>query len=161
MEFTFTSTAYDETLRAGRMLGRALRPGSVVGLVGDLGAGKTCFVKGLAAGACGVDENDVTSPTFTIMFEYPGTVPVYHFDAYRLRDSADLEAAGFYDCLERGGVTVVEWADRVTDAFPEETLRISIEATGEHERRFAVFAQGEDHEYAAAYLQQSLTGAFS
>ena len=117
-----------------------LQPGMVIALIGDLGAGKTTLVKGIASGLLNIDEREVTSPTFTIVQEYSGAMPLYHVDAYRLDSALDLEAVGFEDYIDGNGVTVIEWADRITDALPPETLTISIEQHGEQQRRFRLQA---------------------
>ncbi|MEI6127273.1 MAG: tRNA (adenosine(37)-N6)-threonylcarbamoyltransferase complex ATPase subunit type 1 TsaE [Pseudomonadota bacterium] len=142
MEISFISHSEQETLRYGGLLGEMVLPGSVIGLFGDLGAGKTCFVKGLAYGINRIPEAEVTSPTFTILQEYEGIIPLYHFDAYRLSGSDDLEAIGFEDYTSSQGVSIIEWADRIADALPEECLRISIDYIGESQRRFTCTAEG-------------------
>ncbi len=117
---TFTSHSVAETIAHARAWAAALQPSDVVALVGDLGAGKTHFVKGLVAG-CGSDAA-VTSPTFTILHEYRGgRLPIFHFDFYRLEDRAAAERIGFEDCLEEGGVAVIEWADRFPELLPART----------------------------------------
>jgi tRNA threonylcarbamoyladenosine biosynthesis protein TsaE len=136
MNFTFISHSQDETMIFGRILGETLKPGSVIGLIGDLGAGKTCFIKGLAYGINRISENEVTSPTFNILQEYEGRFPLYHFDAYRLSGVADLEAVGFEDYIYGDGISVIEWADRIIDALPGECLLVYIEMINEHSRLF-------------------------
>ena len=118
MNVTIESATHDDTVRLGRLLAGLLQPGMVIALVGDLGAGKTTLVKGIASGLLNIDEREVTSPTFTIVQEYSGAMPLYHIDAYRLDSVLDLEAVGFDDCIDGNGVTVIEWADRITEALP-------------------------------------------
>ena len=120
-----------ETEQLGERLGKSLRPGSVVAYAGGLGMGKTAFTRGLARGlGC---RGRVTSPTFTIVNEYPGTVPLFHFDMYRL-DSADaLFDIGWDDYLDRGGVCAVEWSENVADAIPPEAVRVAIDRVPEHD----------------------------
>jgi tRNA threonylcarbamoyladenosine biosynthesis protein TsaE len=101
----------------GRALAEVLTPGVVVGLAGPLGAGKTRLVRAIAAGL-GVDPRDVSSPTFVLIHEYEGDLPVFHFDAYRLDTPSQFEALGVADYWEAGGVCLVEWADRVADLLP-------------------------------------------
>ncbi len=111
----------EEMIELGSTIGRELGEGAVLGLVGDLGAGKTHFVKGLARG---VDsEASVTSPTFTLVHEYPdGRVPLFHFDFYRIDAEEELLEIGWDDYVEvRGGVVVVEWADKFPELMPEHT----------------------------------------
>lgn len=142
-EFSFLSSSSSHTIKLGKLLGAQLSAGCVIGLVGELGAGKTCFIKGIAEGLNNTPESEVTSPTFTILQEYPGPVPLYHFDAYRLSGSHDLEAIGFEDYVGTDGVAVIEWADRISDALSEDTIMIRIEVLSENERRFLFRAQGK------------------
>lgn len=130
----------DETAALGRRLGTLCRPGTIVALVGELGAGKTRFVKGLAAGL-GVPEEEVTSPTFVLMNLHQGRNPLAHFDLYRL-DSVDLAALGFYDVRDHG-VVVLEWADKADESALGDHLRIEITLTGETARRLMIHARGE------------------
>lgn len=98
----------DETQALAARLARLLRPGDAVVLSGDLGAGKTTFVKGLALGL-GMDPAEVVSPTFTLINEYPGQIPLFHFDLYRLADGRELAELGFDEYLEREGICAIEW----------------------------------------------------
>ena len=128
----------------GRRLGGLLFPGAVVALVGPLGAGKTHLARAIAEGV-GADGRAVASPTFTLIHEYAGRVPVYHFDAYRLRGPADLADLGADEYLDGGGVCLVEWADRVEAALPAERLRVTLSVTGEMSRRALLEAFGPRH----------------
>ena len=114
--------------------------------MGDLGAGKTCFVKGLANGLNDVPEIEVTSPTFTILQAYEGAVPLYHFDAYRLEGIEDLGNIGFEDYVYGQGVSVIEWVDKIREALPEEHLLIEIELKADENRYFKCSAEGAKHE---------------
>ncbi len=117
------------TLAFGRSLGRHLAAGDVVCLAGDLGAGKTLLVQGIAAGL-GVTD-DVTSPTFTILQVYEsGRLPLNHFDLYRLNEPADLEDVGFAEYTGGDGVAVIEWADKFAAAMPDERLWIELTSGG-------------------------------
>src|SRR5688572_10157283 len=136
----FESASPEETEALGRRIGERCGPGSLIALVGDLGAGKTRFVKGLAGGTGVADPSKVTSPTFTLMNLYEGRTRLAHFDLYRL-DAVDLPSLGFYDVLAEGAV-VVEWADRAGEALPADHLRISFEVTGESARRLIIQAGG-------------------
>lgn len=133
----YLSHSPEETEQLGEQLGRTLRPGSVVAYRGDLGMGKTAFTRGLARGlGCTCR---VTSPTFTIVNEYSGALPLFHFDMYRLDSSDDLFDIGWEDYLSRGGVCAVEWSERVEDALPDDTLWVSIaRGTGENDRIITV-----------------------
>ena len=129
MEYITHSPA--ETEELGCRLGRTLGPGAVVAYFGGLGMGKTAFTRGLARGlGC---RGRVTSPTFTIVNEYDGDIPLFHFDLYRLGSSDELFDIGWDDYLARGGVCAVEWSERVSDALPEDTIFVDIARTDEHE----------------------------
>jgi len=125
-----------ETIREGERLGRGLSPGSVVALYGGLGAGKTAFTRGLAKGL-GIAMN-ISSPTFTIVNEYPGKIPLFHFDMYRLESEDELFDIGWDDYLERGGVCAVEWSEKVPRAFPAGTIAIKFEILDENSRRLDI-----------------------
>jgi len=114
----------NETLKLGEIIGKSLNPGSIIALVGDLGAGKTVLVKGIAKGL-GVDE-EPNSPTFVIMNRYEGRMPLYHFDLYRVSSEEELFGIGYDEFFFGEGVAAVEWADRVQDIFPEHTIKIEI-----------------------------------
>ena len=133
----YLSHSPEETEQLGEQLGRMLRPGSVVAYRGDLGMGKTAFTRGLARGlGCTCR---VTSPTFTIVNEYSGALPLFHFDMYRLDSSDELFDIGWEDYLSRGGVCAVEWSERVEDALPDDTLWVSIaRGNGENDRIITV-----------------------
>jgi tRNA threonylcarbamoyladenosine biosynthesis protein TsaE len=135
----------DATRRLGLELGRRLGPGSVVALVGPLGAGKTHLSRAIAEGL-GVAPHLVTSPTFVLLQEYPGRVPVYHFDAYRLAGAAPFADLGAHEYLEGDGACLVEWADRVAPCLPADHLRVEMEVTGETTRRVRLSATGPRHE---------------
>jgi tRNA threonylcarbamoyladenosine biosynthesis protein TsaE len=141
----------DATRRLGLELGRRLGPGSVVALVGPLGAGKTHLSRAIAEGL-GVVPHLVTSPTFVLIQEYPGRVPVYHFDAYRLAGAAPFADLGAHEYLEGDGACLVEWADRVAPCLPADHLRVEMEVTGETTRRVRLSATGPRHEAVLAGL---------
>lgn len=120
-----------ETEAAGERLGASLSPGTVLAYRGGLGMGKTAFTRGLARGlGC---TGRVTSPTFTIVNEYEGRIPLFHFDMYRLPDSDALFDIGWDDYLDRGGVCAVEWSEQVDDALPEDTLYVTISRHPDHD----------------------------
>lgn len=123
-----TTRYVEETEAIGEELGRRLEAGDFVALVGDLGAGKTAFVRGLARGLGVPPEAQVSSPTFAIVNAYQGgRLPLLHADLYRVKDAEELYDAGWYDLLESGGAFVVEWFDRVPEASPPEWLEIRFE----------------------------------
>ena len=134
-----------ETEALGAALAARLRPGDVVAYLGDLGAGKTAFTRGLARGL-GVTDR-VTSPTFTIVNEYEGgRLPLFHFDLYRLEGAEDLFGIGWDDYLDRGGVCAVEWSERAEAALPRETVWVSIRRCAESEdwRRITIEGRAGD-----------------
>lgn len=120
MNFQYISKSADDTKDFAQKLAKSLKPGDVIALEGDLGAGKTTFTKGLAEGL-GIKKN-VNSPTFTIIKEYQGILPLYHMDVYRLEDT--YEDLGFDEYFEGDGVTVVEWAHLIKDQLPAQLLTI-------------------------------------
>jgi tRNA threonylcarbamoyladenosine biosynthesis protein TsaE len=122
----------------GRRLGPLLFPGAVVALVGGLGAGKTQFVRAIAEGLGVRNPAAVTSPTFTLIHEYPARLPVYHFDTYRLNSPAEFVALGADEYFHGDGVCLVEWADRVADVLPVERLEVSFRVVSECERELTV-----------------------
>ena len=133
---TVNTQCETETAAAGERLGAILRPGDVVALTGGLGAGKTAFIRGMAKGM-GLSAR-VSSPTFTIVNEYLGEMPLFHFDMYRLSDSDELFEIGWEDYIDRGGVCAVEWSENVYDALPPETIRVDIKKTGDTDRAVTV-----------------------
>lgn len=136
-----------ETRELGKKIGRLCRAGDVIALDGDLGAGKTCLIQGLAEGLDVSKESYVRSPTFTILNVHQGRVPLYHFDLYRLSDDIDeLEEIGYREYLYGDGVAALEWASNVEEAIPDECLRIVINRTGEEERNIEITATGERYE---------------
>jgi len=128
----------------GRALSVVLPDGAVVALNGPLGAGKTRLVQAIAA-AEGLDVRDVTSPTFVLINEYLGRRPIYHLDAYRVKDDDEFLALGVEEYFEGAGVTLVEWAERVQRCLPLERLEIRIEPLSTDARRFEVAAAGEQY----------------
>jgi tRNA threonylcarbamoyladenosine biosynthesis protein TsaE len=119
-----------ETDRLGRAIAEAARPGTVIGLVGDLGAGKTRLVRAIAE-ALGVEPGAISSPTFVLIHEYDGRLPVYHFDVYRLKSPAEFEDLGLAEYWDGDGLCLVEWADRVRGLLPEDAWMIAIEPVPE------------------------------
>ena len=133
---TIITNSENETVIEGEKLGRILKPGAVVALYGELGAGKTAFTRGIAAGL-GIGMT-VSSPTFTIVNEYPGDTPLFHFDMYRLESENELFDIGWDDYHDRGGVCVVEWSEKVPGAFLPETITVMFENLGDNTRRLFI-----------------------
>jgi len=148
--YTLLTGSAEETRRAGELLALALAPGDVLALAGDLGAGKTCLVQGVARGL-GVSE-PVTSPTFNILLVHPGSVPLYHFDLYRLEDESQLDDIGFFETVESDGVSAIEWGDRFPAALPPDHLAVTIHLAPEGLRGFEVVPAGpRSHALAEAW----------
>lgn len=130
------SKSEKETEAAGAELAKTLAPGSVVAMYGDLGAGKTAFVRGMSRGL-GITF-PVSSPTFTVVNEYPGKTPLFHFDMYRLGSADELFDIGWDDYLERGGICAVEWSENVEEAFEPGTVKVTVTKLGDTEREILV-----------------------
>ena len=136
----YLSHSPEETEHIGEMLGRRLRPGTVVAYRGGLGMGKTAFTRGLARGlGCA---GRVTSPTFTIVNEYDGATPLFHFDMYRLGSSDELFDIGWEDYLTRGGVCAVEWSENVREALPPDAVTVTIARCPENDSWRSITIEG-------------------
>lgn len=129
-----------QTIRLGSELARALKPGDVVALTGDLGAGKTYFIKGIAKGLS-IPEREVVSPTYKFLNRYGGKFILNHIDAYRLSSSADASDTLGDEIVDKKAITVIEWADRISDIIPKNALHVRIEIVGVRMRRF-IFSGG-------------------
>jgi len=134
------SSSPEESIRFAERLGELLRPGDLILLSGDLGAGKTTMTRGLAKGL-GVTERYITSPTFTLINEYAGRAPLFHVDLYRLSGEAEVEGIGLEELFERG-VVVIEWSERAGSLIPEERLELDLKVTGETSRDILVRGRG-------------------
>lgn len=133
----------DQTLCLGRVFGGMLPPPSMVALIGELGAGKTLLAKGIAKGLGVEDEREVSSPSFVLVNEYRGRLPVHHVDLYRLRDSVEVEDIGWEEFISGPGVTLVEWAEKVPDLLPEERIEVHLHWVGAGERRLVFVGKGQ------------------
>lgn len=132
------SDSREQTLETGRIIGSVLERGDIVALIGELGSGKTCLTQGLAQGL-GVAENvPVVSPTFTLINEYPGRLPLVHLDVYRLSGPRDLEDMGYEEYFYGGGVIVIEWAEKVRDVLPDRTLFVTMRYVDENTRELVL-----------------------
>ena len=136
---TFLSRSPEETIEFGRKLASSIKRGTVIALTGDLGSGKTTFVKGLALGFGVQDKKEVKSPTFVIMHMYKGSLLLYHFDLYRLNQNQDLQDIGIEDYLcDSNAVSVIEWAERVQSIYDEAHIKINITRVNETSRQLTV-----------------------
>lgn len=135
-----------ETEKVGARLARFLHAGDVIAMSGDLGAGKTVLIRGLAR-ALGVTAR-VTSPTYTVVNEYEGKLPLFHFDMYRLSGADELYDIGWEDYLKRGGVCAVEWSERASGLLPENCIYVDIKAQDEITRRIEITGREMENGYA-------------
>lgn len=133
---TIVSRSPEETQAIGERLGARLAAGSVVACTGELGAGKTCFLQGLARGL-GVT-GDVTSPTFVLVNQYRGRLPIYHVDAYRTGSLTELLDLGLEEMLHGDGVTVIEWADKLLPLLPARTIHVHLSGLGDEPREIRI-----------------------
>jgi len=143
------SHSADMTYSLGRRIGECLHTGMMIALCGDLGTGKTVFVQGLAAGLEVPPQYYITSPTYTLINEYPGRLPLFHIDLYRLAsvnnvDVADLDAnIGIYDIFNGKGVAAIEWAERCLQSLPDDHLKIEIRIIDDENRTFTLTSYGD------------------
>jgi tRNA threonylcarbamoyladenosine biosynthesis protein TsaE len=152
----FEAADEQATDRFGAALAAALPPGTTLALCGTLGAGKTRLVQAIAA-ALGVPRDEVLSPTFVLCQQYRGTKTINHLDAYRLHDEDEFRELGTDEMFSSDAITVIEWADRVADALPDEYVRIDIEVTGPTSRRFVVTSAAVQSNAIITSLHRLLT----
>ena len=127
-----------QTMEIARLLGGKLREGDILALSGELGSGKTCFTGGIARGL-GVSESyQITSPTFTLINEYPARYDLYHFDVYRLNGYSEFEDLGYEEYFSRGGVVVIEWAEKIAQILPGNTFFMSFDYVDENSRKIKI-----------------------
>ena len=140
----FITTSPSKTQNLGKMIGEKLSPGSVIALIGELGCGKTCFTKGLCTGL-GIPKRDVTSPSFTLVNEYKGRLPVLHLDLYRVESMVSGLEAGVLDYLLQAemGVAVIEWAERIIPLLSDSYLRVNFSVLSEKKREITFVGLGE------------------
>jgi tRNA threonylcarbamoyladenosine biosynthesis protein TsaE len=116
--------SFEETVEFGRKLGEIMGPGDIICLSGDLGTGKTALTNGIAK-SLGITSY-ITSPTFTLVNEYEGRLPLYHFDVYRIADPDEMFDIGFDEYINGGGITIIEWGEQISEILPEEIIRVNI-----------------------------------
>lgn len=132
----FISKSTTDTENFAEEFARQLKPHDVIAFIGGMGAGKTAFVRGLAKGLNVYGE--VSSPTFALVHEYSGEIPLYHFDMYRINDLEDLYSIGFFDYLDLDAILAIEWSENITDALPENTIFIEIKKINDDEREILI-----------------------
>lgn len=143
-QFQITTRTPDETQKLGKTIGKWIEHPLVIGLTGDLGSGKTAFVQGLAEGLEVPGDYYITSPTFTLINEYPGRLPLFHIDLYRLDGISDLEDIGLDELLYGQAVIAIEWAEKISDGLPIEHLTMTFEITDDDYRRISLIAYGHN-----------------
>lgn len=152
-QFTILLADLAATQAFGRRLGQLMWPGSAVGLIGILGAGKTHLTRAIAEGLGIADSRVVNSPTFVLVQEYAARLPIYHFDAYRLKTETEFADLGVHEYFDSDGVCLVEWADRVPGCLPHEHLRVMLTITGETSRLALVEGRGKRYENLVGELR--------
>jgi len=135
---TYITKSRDETIKLGQKISKGLKPGDVVALIGDLGSGKTTLVKGIAKGLGVKNARYVNSPSFVIIKEYEGKLPLYHFDAYRFDAPRDIDSLECEEYFYAEGISVVEWADKIPALLPEKYVEVKITAVKENERTIKI-----------------------
>ena len=143
-QFQITSRTTNETRKWGKTIGKWIEHPLIIGLTGDLGSGKTAFVQGLAEGLEVPDHYYITSPTFTLINEYPGRLPLFHIDLYRLESVDDFEDIGLDEIMFDRAVVAIEWAEKMSDDLPVEHLTMSFEITDDEDRRIFLNAYGHN-----------------
>lgn len=128
------------TFSIGEVLGKSLVKGDIVALIGELGTGKTIFAQGIAKGLGIPDQYTITSPTFNLINEYPGRLSLYHMDIYRLEGINDLENIGFEEYLNKDGVIIIEWAEKIRDLIPDEAIFVYFSCLDETVRKIEVYS---------------------
>ncbi|MCP3925127.1 MAG: tRNA (adenosine(37)-N6)-threonylcarbamoyltransferase complex ATPase subunit type 1 TsaE [Desulfobacterales bacterium] len=141
-EFITDTKNPEDTQKIAGIVGENIPEGTIITLYGDLGSGKTTFVQGLAKGLAVPDEYYITSPTYSIINEYPGKLPFYHMDLYRVSDFDELYEIGFEEILEQNGVIAIEWPERLPDDFFESYIKIDIKILENDERKLSVITYG-------------------
>jgi tRNA threonylcarbamoyladenosine biosynthesis protein TsaE len=159
MKVVIQSKSASETVRLGRNIGSHLLPGDVIALVGELGAGKTQLIKGLAAGVGIRNPTYISSPSFTLINEYPGGVTFYHIDLFRLGKENEAEELGLEDYIQSKGITAIEWADKIPSLLPKELLLIRIAYTGRNTRSLEILGKGKRYLNLLDEFQSSEFGA--
>ncbi len=135
---TFKTETPAETQALGEKLGKTLKPGDVIALMGELGAGKTCLTQGIARGIGIAPGEIVCSPSYILINEYNGTVPIYHIDLYRLEGQTEIAELGLIEYIESNGICIIEWAERVETALPTDCVKINITWEDENSRQIII-----------------------
>ena len=141
-EYQLTTCSVDETRKLGETIGAMVSAGTILALFGDLGSGKTSFVQGLAEGLEVPGEYYITSPSYTLINEYPGRHSLFHVDLYRIETSVEIEDIGLYEILDNDGVVAIEWADRMGTDLPPNHLEVEFEIIDDKTRKISIIPRG-------------------
>lgn len=133
--FSIETCSAEDTMALGAKIAELLKPGNVLALYGELGSGKTTLVRGIARGLGVGEQIEITSPTFVLMNVYPGRMPIYHFDLYRLSGAADLYDLGFEDYFYGNGLSIIEWAEKAEILIPTDAIRLKLSTISDDKRR--------------------------
>ena len=143
MTYELATCTPEQTRDLGSRLGRRIQGGLTIRLNGDLGSGKTCFVQGLARGLEVPENYDITSPTYALIHEYPGRIPLYHVDLYRLKGSMDADSVGLWELFDMEAVVAVEWEERLDESdWPETGIKIELRIADDAKRHIRLFGYG-------------------
>ncbi|MEE8449936.1 MAG: tRNA (adenosine(37)-N6)-threonylcarbamoyltransferase complex ATPase subunit type 1 TsaE [Thermodesulfobacteriota bacterium] len=148
------TNSLEQTIELGQSLGKTCQGGEVIALAGELGAGKTYFVKGLASGLDVEELEEVVSPSFIILREHKGRVPLYHIDFYRLESNVQVVDIGLEEFFYGPGVCAVEWAEKFSSLLPDDRLDVKINILGEQTRKFELYLRGKRFDNLAGWLVQ-------
>ncbi len=143
MQYRVTSRSWEDTFKLGQTIGQAATGRLIIALMGDLGSGKTVFVKGLAKGLAVPKEFMITSPSYTLINEYPGRIPLFHADLYRLSNATDIESTGLFDTLVAEGVLAIEWAERLDQQSLAQNMLIHFDIQEDDTRKISVTGCGQ------------------
>jgi len=141
MNLTIITKSPEETKNLGKEVSKLVKPGDILAFHGELGAGKTCFIQGISQGLKVKDY--VTSPSFTIINEYQGKIPIYHFDLFRLNNAEEILELGYKEYFYGEGLTVIEWAEKIEQLLPKEYLKIEIKFKDRYQRTISFIPQGD------------------
>lgn len=141
-ESQITTRCVDETRKLGETIGAVVTAGTVLALYGDLGSGKTSFVQGLGRGLGVPDDYYITSPSYTLINEYPGRFLLFHIDLYRIANPVDIEDIGLYEILEEDGVVAIEWAERMGNDLPPNHVKLQFKIIDDKARKISIIPQG-------------------
>ena len=155
----FKTESPEETQVLGEKIGKTFRPGDVIALIGNLGTGKTCLTQGIARGVGITSDEVVNSPSYILINEYNGKIPIYHIDLYRLEDSAEIAELGLSEYMEGDGICIIEWAERMADALPDTAIkiRITLEEVGDNETLAPILQSPEDENIRHIKIQYPIS----